>query len=117
MRQPSAKTSWEPHSGQRRPVAMSAVERAADEARTVRRAGAALPHHHPGGRPEEPGLSLSKGRPYGALGGEELQLQPAEDVVDDAGGLGDLRVGRKAGRLEVDALELVDQGPQRHAVL
>ena len=52
-----------------------------------------------------------------AIAGDELDPQPAEDVIDDALGVRDFRVRRPAGRLEPRVRELVDKDPQRHAVL
>ena len=51
------------------------------------------------------------------VGRQEARAEPAEDVVHDRLGDRDLRVAGEAGRLEADVRELVDQVPQRHAVL
>jgi len=53
----------------------------------------------------------------GAVAGDELHRQPAEDVIDQALSERDLLVARHAARLEADVLELAHEAVDRHAVL
>ena len=54
---------------------------------------------------------LALGRVGFAVAGNELDPQPAEDVIDDALGVRDFRVGGPARRLEARVGELVDKDP------
>ena len=53
----------------------------------------------------------------GAVAGDELHRQPAEDVVDQALGDRDFGVAGHAAGFEADVLELADERFDRHAVL
>src|SRR5262249_25291328 len=106
-----------------------------DECQLLRRAGVAVSgrfgrwgrwlgrRHRGGGRGRglcrltRRGVATQYADSFLVLGVQESAGQPAEDVVDDRLGDGDLRVLREAAWLEAHVAELVDHGAEGNPVL